>query len=101
MSLPASLLLGALLGTAYSAAALLVARHARSLEPNRALRVILAGMLVRMVLTLTAFALILAAVPVQRGPFVLGLGVVFVLGLGAEALLVLGRPAPTPDPSDS
>lgn len=101
MSLPASLLLGALLGVAYSAAALLVARHARTMEPNRALRVVLAGMLVRMVLTLTAFALILATVPVQRGPFVLGLGVVFVIGLLAEAFVVLGRPVPTPDPSDS
>lgn len=101
MSLSASLLLGALLGVAYSAAALLVARRARTLEPNHALRVVLGGMLIRMGLTLAAFAAVLALVPVNRGAFVGGLGATFLLGLLAEVFLVLGRPAPTPDPSDS
>jgi len=102
MSLPASLLLGVLLGVAYSAAALLVARRAKAVaEPAKALQIVLKGMLVRMALTLAAVAAIVAFVPVRRGPFVAGLGVAFALGLLAEVSFVLGRPAPTPDPSDS
>ena len=93
MSVPASLLLGVLLGVAYSAAAVLVARKASALDPTRALRLVLAGMLVRMVFALGAVALVLVAVPVQRGPFVIGLGVTFVLGLGAEVLSLGRRPA--------
>lgn len=95
MSLPASLLLGALLGVAYTAASLLVARRVRTLEPNHALRVVLVGMLVRMTLMLAAFAAILLTVPLHRGAFVSGLGVVFVAGLIAEVflVLVLGRTA--------
>ncbi len=94
MSLSASLLLGTLLGVAYTASALLVARRAGDIEDgNKALQVILGGMLARMALTLIAFGAILAFVPVQRGPFVLGLGVVFVIGLVAEVFLVLGRQA--------
>ena len=97
MSLPASLLLGALLGVAYTAAALLVARRAKSVgDGNKALQLVLGGMLARMAVMLVAFAAVVAFVPVQRGPFVLGLGVVFVLGLVAEVLFVSGRPAATP-----
>ena len=99
MSVPESLLLGVLLGVAYSAAALLVARRARGLaDPNAVLRLVLGGMLARMALTLAAFAAILAWVPVQRGAFVGGLGVAFALGLAAEMSLVLRR---TAHPSDS
>lgn len=104
MTLSASLLLGALLGAANAAVALLVARRARTMASDRALRVVLGGMMVRMVVVLAAFALLLALVPVQRGPFVLGLGVVFGLGLLAEVFLVLGRPpagAPRPPAADA
>ena len=94
MSVPESLLLGVLLGVAYSAAAFLGARRATTLtDPNAILRVALGGMLVRMGLTLAAFAAILAWVPVQRGAFVGGLGVAFALGLVAEMSLVLRRTA--------
>ena len=96
MSLSASLLLGVLLGVAYSAAAVFVARKATGMEPNRAMRLVLAGMLVRMVFALGAVALILFAVPVQRGPFVIGLGVTFVLGLLAEVSLLGRRPTSAP-----
>ena len=92
MSFSASLLLGALLGAAYAAAALLGAQKARTLEPNHALRVVLGGMLIRMVLMLVAFGAILATVAVHRGGLVLGLGVVFVIGLILEVLFVLPRP---------
>lgn len=97
MSLPASLLLGALLGVAYTAAALLVARRAQGVADGaKAVQVVLGGMLARMALTLVAFAAIVALVPVQRGPFVLGLGVTFALGLVAEVFTVIGRQADTP-----
>lgn len=89
----ASLLLGALLGAANTAAALIAVGRARTLEPNRALRVVLGGMLVRMSVVLAVFAAVLAWVPVARGAFVAGLGVVFVAGLLLEAFLVLRRPA--------
>ena len=95
MSLPASLLLGALLGVAYSAAALLVARRANALEPMRGMRLMLAAMLVRMAVTLAAVVAVLLAVPVHRGAFVGGLGVTFVAGLLTEVLLVLGRTHPS------
>ena len=102
MSLPASLLLGVLLGVAHAAAALLVARRARAAaDSTKAIQVVLGGMLVRMALVLAAVAAVLVTLPVQRGPFVAGLGVAFALGLVAEVTLVLGRPAPAPDPSDS
>ena len=92
MSFSASLLLGALLGAAYSAAALLVAQKARQLEVNHAIRVVLGGMLIRMVVMLVAFAAILATVAVHRGGLVLGLGIVFLIGLVLEVLFVLPRP---------
>ncbi len=93
MSLPASLLLGALLGAAYAAAALFGVWRARTLAPNHALRVVVSGMLVRMVAVLTAFAAVLVLLPVHRGAFVGGLGAVFVAGLLAEVFLVLGPTA--------
>ena len=96
MSVLESLLLGVLLGVAYSAAALLVARKAAGMDPTRALRLVMAGMLVRMVFALGAVALVLVVAPVQRAPFVLGLGVTFVLGLLAEVSL-LGRRSTLPD----
>ena len=95
MSFSASLLIGALLGAANAAAALWIARRAGALEPNRALQIVLGGMVARMLVVLAAFAAVLVAVPVQRGAFVTGLGVVFVLGLLAEVFLVLGRPRAT------
>lgn len=92
MSLPASLLLGALLGAANAAAAAWIARRAGSLGSDRALRLVLGGMMARMALLLAAVALVLVFVPVQRGAFVGGLGVLFVAGLVAEVALVLSRP---------
>ena len=92
MTAIASLLLGALLGVANAAASLVAVRRAQGLEPTRALRIVMGGMVVRLPLLLAAFAAVLAWVPVQRGPFVLGLGVVFVGGLLAEAFFVLRRP---------
>jgi hypothetical protein len=93
MSPAASLLLGALLGAANAAAALWSARRATALAPNRALAFVLGGMAARMGLTLAAIALVLVLVPLHRGAFVGGLGVLFVAGLVAECALVLGRPA--------
>lgn len=99
MTVPASLLLGALLGAANAAAALWTARRAAGLEPTRALRVVLGGMVARMALTLAAVALVLVLVPVHRGAFVGGLGLLFLGGLVAEVLLVLGRTAGPPRPT--
>ena len=92
-SLLFSLLLGALLGAANVAASLLAVQRARTLEPTRALRVVMVGMMVRLPLVLAAFAAVLLWVPVERGAFVTGLGVVFVAGLLAEAFWVLRRSA--------
>lgn len=92
MTAIASLLVGALLGAVYAAASFVAVRRARTMAPNDALRHMMRGMLVRMALVLAAFAAVLAWVPVQRGPFVLGLGLLFVAGLLAEAVLVLRRP---------
>jgi len=89
----ASLLVGALLGAVYAAASLAAVRRARTMAPTDALRFMMRGMLVRMALVLAAFAAVLTWAPVQRGPFVLGLGLLFVAGLLAEAVLVLRRPA--------
>lgn len=88
MTPTASLLVGALLGAANAAAALWAVGRARTLEPRHALRVVLGGMVVRMVVVLGLFGLALALLPLQRGPFVAGLGVLFVLGLFAEAFLL-------------
>ena len=99
MSVPESLLLGALLGVAYSAAAVLVARRARTMDDSNAvLGLVLGGMLVRMALALVAFGAILAWVPVLRGPFVTGLGVTFVIGMAVETFFLMGR---TARPTDS
>lgn len=92
MSVTVSFLLGALLGVANAAAALVAVRRAQALEPTPALRVVMLGMTVRLPLLLAAVAGILAWVPVARGAFIVGLGVVFVAGLLAEAFFVLRRP---------
>ncbi len=91
MTVSASLLLGALLGAANAAAAAWTARKAMDGAPERALHVVLGGMVARMAVVLAAVALVLALVPVHRGAFVGGLGVLFVGGLLAEVALVLGR----------
>lgn len=97
MSVPESLLLGVLLGVAYSAAGLLSARKAKAItgDSNQVLKVVLGGMLARMAVTLVAFAAIIAFVPVHRGAFVGGLGAAFALGMIAEMSLVLGRSTST------
>ena len=91
MTLSASLLLGALLGAANAAVAAWTAHRAMAGDPARALHLVLGGMLARMAVVLAAVALVLALVPVHRGAFVGGLGVLFVGGLLAEVALVLGR----------
>ncbi|MEM1118735.1 MAG: ATP synthase subunit I [Bacteroidota bacterium] len=96
MTLSASLLIGALLGAVNAAAAVWTVSRATALAPNRALSLVLGGMLGRLAVLLAAVALVLMLVPVHRGGFVGGLGVVFLVGMVAEVLFVLGR---TPDSS--
>lgn len=91
MTVSASLLLGALLGAANAVAAAWTAHRAMAGAPERALQLVLGGMVARMAVVLMAVALVLALVPVHRGAFVGGLGVLFVGGLLAEVVLVLGR----------
>lgn len=93
MTATASLLLGALLGAAHAASALVTVRRARTLPHTEALKVVMRGMLVRMAVVLAVVAAVLAWVPVARGAFIAGLGVLFVAGLLAEAALALRRPA--------
>ena len=98
MTAPASLLLGALLGAANAGAAAWTVRRSAGLAPDRGMQLVLGGMAVRMALVLVAFALVLAFVPVHRGAFVGGLGLLFVVGLVAEVALLLGRsPRPPAD----
>lgn len=101
MSVPSSLLIGALLGACNAALALVVARRASGLRLASSLNLVLGGMLVRMALTLAAVAAVLLLVPVHRLAFVGALGVVFVAGLVAEVALVLGRPASSRPPADA
>lgn len=96
MSFAVSLLLGALLGAVNAMAAVWTARRATALGPDSALRLVLAGMAIRMVLVLTVFALMLALAPVHRGAFVLGLGALFLAGMIAEVALVLSSSRSTP-----
>ena len=91
MTVTASLLLGALLGAANAAVAAWTAHVAMGGAPERALHVVLGGMVARMAVVLAAVALVLALVPFHRGAFVGGLGVLFVGGLLVEVALVLGR----------
>ena len=96
MSAPASLLIGALLGAANAGAAVWTARRAAALDPARGMRLVLGGMTARMALVLVAFALVVAFVPVHRGAFVGGLGLLFAGGLVAEVALLAGRPSRPP-----
>lgn len=96
MTATASLLLGALLGAVNAGAAAWTARRSLALDPERGMRFVLSGMAARMGVILLAFGLVLAFVPVQRGAFVIGLGVLFALGLIAEVALVLGRAPHSP-----
>lgn len=94
MTFAASLLLGALVGAANAAAAVWTASRASGLGSDRALRLVLGGMMARLLVVLAVFAAVLAMVPVHRGGFVLGLGALFAAGLAAEILLVLRRSQP-------
>ncbi len=91
MTFAASLLLGALVGAANALAAVWTASRASGLDSNQALSLVLGGMMVRMLVVLAVFATVLMALPVHRGGFVTGLGVLFAVGLVAEILLVLRR----------
>ena len=94
MSVLASLLLGAALGAANAAVAAWTAHRATaSREPltARGLNLILGGMVGRMFFVLACAGVVLAFVPVQRGAFVAGLGLLFFGGMLAEVFLVLGR----------
>ncbi len=101
MTVSASLMLGALVGAVNAAAAAWTARRATAGDPDRALHVMLGGMVVRMFLVLAVVAGVLATVDVHRGAFVAGLGVLFVGGLLAEVAIAFGRapgrPRPTAD----
>lgn len=88
MTVSVSLLLGALVGLANAASAVWTARRATAFGPDRALRMVLAGMVVRMFATLAVVALVLALADVQRAAFVAGLGVLFVGGLLVEVAIV-------------
>ena len=92
MSVPASLLLGALLGAANAVAAVWVVRRALALAPQRAMQIVLGSMVARMGVVLALFALVVILLPVHRVAFVAGLGALFVIGLLAETFLVLTRP---------
>ena len=94
MTPTASLLIGALLGAANAVAAVWTARRCAGLDVDRTLRLVLGGMAVRMGLTLAAFAAVLALLPVHRGAFVGGVGLLFVVGLAVEMAVALHRPAP-------
>ena len=96
VTLTASLLLGALVGAANAAAAVWTVNRAAGLGSDRALRLVLGGMALRLLVVLAVFAAVIAALPVHRGGFVTGLGVLFAAGLAAEIVLVLRRSqAPT------
>ncbi|MGB3542614.1 ATP synthase subunit I [Rubrivirga sp.] len=100
MTVPASLLIGALLGAANAVAAVWTARRAERLDSNRALHLVLGGMGIRLLVVLAAFAVVLVFVDVHRIAFVAGLGVTFVAGMAAEVLFLLSRPSserPTAD----
>lgn len=87
----ASLLLGALLGAANAVSALGVARWTTRMEAAPAIKLFLGAMGLRMLLTLAAVAAVVAFVPVHRGAFVAGLGVLVAAGLAVEVFFVLGR----------
>jgi len=93
MSVTASLMLGALLGIANAAVALLVARRGRTMTLNQTMKLVVGGGMLRLAVLLAAVVGILVSLPVHRLAFVGGLGVLFVAGLLAEVALVLGRPA--------
>ncbi len=102
MSVSASLMLGALVGAINAAAAAWTAHRATLGHPDRALHLVLGGMVVRMVLILGAVALVLALFEVHRGAFVGGLGLLFVGGLFAEIAIVLSRaPSSSRPPADA
>ena len=91
MSASASFLLGALLGVANAAAALVMARRAAAAEPRAGIRIVMASLAARLAVMLAAVAGVLVAVPVARLWFVGGLGLLFAVGLVAEVLYVHGR----------
>lgn len=98
-----SLLLGAALGGANALVAAWTAYRATGTgEPltSRSLNLILGGMVGRMFFVLACAGIVLAFVPVQRGAFVAGLGLLFFAGMLAEVFLVLGR-TPARTPSDA
>lgn len=101
MSIATSLLLGALIGLANAAVALVVAHFGRTMDLNPAMALVLGGGFARLAVLLGAVVLVLALTPVDRLAFVGGLGAVFVLGLVAEIALVLGRPGLSRPPADA
>ena len=100
MTFAASLLLGALVGAANAAAAVWTVNRTSGLDSTQSMRLVLGGMMIRLVVVLAVFAVVLATLPVHRGGFVTGLGVLFAAGLAAEILLLLRRPQ-TSSPADA
>ncbi len=101
MSVETSLLLGALLGTANAAGAVLLAQRGRALPLNPAMKLVLGGGAVRLMLLLGAVVLVLALLDVHRLAFVGALGAVFAIGLILEVILINGRPADARPPADA
>ena len=104
MTVPASLLLGAALGAANAAVAAWTAHRATATrEPltARSLNLILGGMVGRMLFVLACAGVLMAFVPVARGAFVAGLGLLFFAGMLAEVFIVLGRTPRAARPSDA
>lgn len=93
MSVATSLLIGALLGTVNAVAAVLLAQRGRSLPLNPAMKVVLGGGAIRMLLLLGAVVLVLVLSDVHRTAFIGALGAVFAIGLILEVILINGRPA--------
>lgn len=101
MSVATSLLLGALLGTANAVGALLLAQRGRSMPLNPAMKLVLGGGFLRLLVLLGAVVLVLVTLDVHRLAFVGGMGVIFAIGLALEVALVLGRPADARPPADA
>ncbi len=93
MSVATSLLLGALLGTANAVGAVLLAQWGRALPLNPAMKIVLGGGFLRLLVLLGAVVLVLALLDVHRIAFIGGLGVVFAVGLILEVVLINGHPA--------
>lgn len=86
-----SLTLGLLLGAVHAVAACVMALKASRRETKQAVRLVMGGMVVRMIVVVALFAFILIAFPVDRGVFVGAFGVTLLAGLIIEAVIITAR----------